>query len=148
MKPDWDKLGDEYAGSSSVLIGDVDCTAEGQSLCEKTGISGYPTIKYFKDGNTEGGEDYQGGRDYDSLKKHVEDELEIKCFVTEPRTSGCDEKQIGYIEKMMMKGREEQTKQLDRLEGMKDQTMAPTNRQWLMQRINILKQFAEGGDEL
>lgn len=34
MKPAWDELGELYAASSSVLIGDVDCTAEGESLCE------------------------------------------------------------------------------------------------------------------
>jgi len=34
MKPDWDELGAEYAGSNSVLIGDVDCTASGEELCK------------------------------------------------------------------------------------------------------------------
>jgi protein disulfide-isomerase A6 len=34
MKPDWDKLGDEFAGSKTVLIGDVDCTVE-KDLCSK-----------------------------------------------------------------------------------------------------------------
>lgn len=39
MKPDWDRLGSEYA-DSSVLIGDVDCTAEGESLCERFEVRG------------------------------------------------------------------------------------------------------------
>ena len=39
MKPDWDRLGSEYA-DSSVLIGDVDCTAEGESMCEDFGVRG------------------------------------------------------------------------------------------------------------
>ena len=34
MKPDWDKLGDEFSGSKTVLIGDVDCTVE-KDLCSK-----------------------------------------------------------------------------------------------------------------
>ena len=34
MKPDWDKLGSEYEGSSSVLIADVDCTVE-SDLCQR-----------------------------------------------------------------------------------------------------------------
>ena len=35
LKPDWDKLMDEFNGSPGSLVADVDCTAEGQSLCEK-----------------------------------------------------------------------------------------------------------------
>ena len=37
--PDWDRLGSEYA-DSSVLIGDVDCTADGESLCEQYEVRG------------------------------------------------------------------------------------------------------------
>ena len=47
MKPDWDKLAEEYAGSTNVLIADVDCTAAGEPLCERFGIEGFPTIKVF-----------------------------------------------------------------------------------------------------
>jgi hypothetical protein len=70
MKPSWDKLGDEYAGSSSVLIADADCTAGADELCSQFGIRGYPTIKYFLDGDSEG-QDYKGGRDFDSMKEFV-----------------------------------------------------------------------------
>lgn len=142
MKPAWDSLGDEFADSSSVLIADVDCTAEGQELCEKNGVQGYPTIKYFKDGDTEEGEDYQMGRDFDTLKSFVEENLLVKCLVTDPIGSGCNEKEVGYIDKMRGKSEDERTKQLTRLEGMKDQTMAPSNKKWLMQRLGVLKQFA------
>ena len=40
MKPAWDKLGDEYAASSSVLIADADCTASAKELCEQFDIKG------------------------------------------------------------------------------------------------------------
>ena len=40
MKPAWDQLGDEYAASSSVVIADVDCTAEGEDLCQEFGVQG------------------------------------------------------------------------------------------------------------
>jgi protein disulfide-isomerase A6 len=37
MKPAWDELAEIYSASSSVLIGDVDCTAdESKDLCEGT----------------------------------------------------------------------------------------------------------------
>lgn len=28
------------------MIADVDCTAEGKSLCDEQGVQGFPTIKY------------------------------------------------------------------------------------------------------
>ena len=69
MKPDWDKLADEHKGSSTVLIADVDCTNDAnKDLCSKQGVRGYPTIKLYNEGDTEG-EKYEGGRDLESLKK-------------------------------------------------------------------------------
>ena len=48
MKQDWDDLGSHYGSThDSVLIVDVDCTAGGQGTCQKMGVQGYPTIKYF-----------------------------------------------------------------------------------------------------
>jgi len=154
MKADWDRLGSEFAGSSSVLIGDVDCTEEssdgGKPLCDEQGVQGFPTIKYFMDGATgaEDGEDYQGGRDLDSLRAHVREELEVQCLVVSGAggeggdgDSGCTPKQVDYIAKMRAKTGEERAKQLERLDGMKGKTMAAPLKQWLMQRIAVLRQF-------
>ena len=48
MKPDWDSLAETYAGSSSVVIADVDCTTDGgKEACSRFEVRGYPTIKYF-----------------------------------------------------------------------------------------------------
>merc|ERR1719424_2790660 len=82
MKPDWDKLADELADSSKVLIADVDCTADGKPLCDAKGVKGFPTIKYFSPPDEEG-EDYKGGRDFDSLKKFAL-ELGPGCSVDAP----------------------------------------------------------------
>ena len=62
MKPAWDQLGAEYADSTSVLIGDADCTASGKDLCEEYEVRGYPTIKYFTSETGPKGADYNGGR--------------------------------------------------------------------------------------
>merc|ERR1719422_415540 len=114
MKPAWDQLAAEYEGSSSVVIADVDCTSTGgQSVCQENGVSGYPTIKYWKDGAEE---KYQGGRSYDQLKKFVEDELEKDCDVSEPES--CSDKEQKYIKKMKGKGADGVVKQQKRLEGM------------------------------
>ena len=40
MKPDWDKLMDAFKDNPTQLVADVDCTAEGEPLCETHGIQG------------------------------------------------------------------------------------------------------------
>jgi len=78
MKPDWDKLGDKFAGSDDILIADVDCTTDdGKPVCSKYGVRGYPTIRTF--GSNPMGEDYKGGRKYADLLKHVEDNMGPSC---------------------------------------------------------------------
>eukprot|EP00544_Gedaniella_sp_CCMP2646_P003235 CAMPEP_0202506998 /NCGR_PEP_ID=MMETSP1361-20130828/51490_1 /ASSEMBLY_ACC=CAM_ASM_000849 /TAXON_ID=210615 /ORGANISM="Staurosira complex sp., Strain CCMP2646" /LENGTH=146 /DNA_ID=CAMNT_0049141089 /DNA_START=164 /DNA_END=604 /DNA_ORIENTATION=+ len=144
MKPAWDQLGDEFAGSSSVLIGDVDCTADGEELCSKFEVRGYPTIKYFTDGDVDG-QDYQGGRDFDSLKQFVEENLEAKCNVND--LENCSEKEKSYIEKMKQKSQEDIKNQLDRLEGMKGESMKAELKRWLNQRLAILKELSANLDE-
>jgi len=143
MKPAWDKLGDEFA-SSSVNIADVDCTVH-QDVCTKHGVSGYPTIKYFKDGAKEG-ESYSGGRDFDSLKKFTEDTLEVKCDVN--NQEGCSDKEVTYINKAKEKGEEFIAKQLARLDGMLkgQKKMKASLKQWLVQRHYILKQLSKKSD--
>lgn len=136
MKPTWDQLGDEYAASSSVLIGDVDCTATGDTLCQDYEVSGYPTLKYFADGD-EKGQDYQGGRDFDSLKSFVEETLEVKCDVKDKKE--CSDKEKGYIEKMSAKSSEDRVKQIERLQKMSGESMKAELKAWLRQRLNILK---------
>ena len=103
MAQAWEDLGSEYEASSSVLIGNVDCTVQSE-VCSKYGVSGYPTIKYYKDGDKEG-QSYNGGRSLDALKAHVADNLEVKCQVADPK--GCSDKEKKFIETMQV-----QTKQL------------------------------------
>ena len=139
MKPAYDQLGDEYADSSSVLIGDADCTASGKELCNDNDVRGYPTIKYFNGETGPKGADYSGGRDFDSLKKFVEDNLEVKCLLD--NTEGCSDKEKEFMEKWKAKDKAEITAQLERLKGMSSGSMKPDLKKWLMQRMSILKQL-------
>jgi len=66
----------EFSDSASALIADVDCTAAGKPLCDANGVKGFPSIKY---GDPTDLQDYQGGRDYDSLKKFAEENLKPMC---------------------------------------------------------------------
>lgn len=94
MKPDWDKLMDEFKESKTALVADVDCTAGGKDLCEKVGVQGYPTIKY---GDPEDLKDYDGGRDLAALKKFAEENLGPTCGVD--NLDLCDESSKAEIEK-------------------------------------------------
>jgi protein disulfide-isomerase A6 len=137
MKPAYDKLGDEFASSSSVAIVDVDCTKE-QDLCSKHEVRGYPSIKYWLDGERK---DYQGGRSYDDLKKFVTDTLERKCDVNDP--SACTDKEKKFIELRKSKDAAANTKELERLTKMASGgSMKADLKQWLHQRLNILKQLS------
>jgi len=136
MKAAWEQLGDEYQDSSSVLIGDVDCTVH-QDLCSKQSVSGYPTIKYWKDGKVES---YNGGRDYEGLKKFTADTLQVLCQVKDPKD--CTDKEKDFIKLMKAKPGDIPA-QLARLQKMTDTKATPALKQWLHQRLNILKQLGE-----
>lgn len=56
---------------SNVALFDVDCTVE-KELCQKEGVRGYPTIKYWVDGKEN---KYSGGRSEADLKKHVDSSM-------------------------------------------------------------------------
>uniref|UniRef100_A0A7S3ATB5 Thioredoxin domain-containing protein n=1 Tax=Haptolina ericina TaxID=156174 RepID=A0A7S3ATB5_9EUKA len=139
MKPAWDQLGSEYASSSSVVIGDADCTASGKDLCEEYEVRGYPTIKYFNAETGPKGTDYSGGRSFDDLKKFVSESLEIKCLKDD--TSGCSEKEVEFLNKWKDKEAADIKAQLDRLSKMSAGSMKPDLKKWLVQRQNILKQL-------
>mmetsp|Transcript_79021 Transcript_79021/g.246091 ORF Transcript_79021/g.246091 Transcript_79021/m.246091 type:complete len:128 (-) Transcript_79021:154-537(-) len=70
---------DDFKGSPTALVADVDCTTEGKELCERHKVGGYPTIKY---GDPSDLKDYQGGRSYDDLKKFADENLGPTCGPT------------------------------------------------------------------
>jgi len=112
MKPDWDTLGAEFKDNPKVVIGDVDCTAAGKPLCDKFGVRGYPTIKYFNPPDEEG-EDYKGGRDLASLKKFASTELGPGCSVD--AMENCDDTQKAELEKYIAMPAEERASKLEEL---------------------------------
>jgi len=134
MKAAWEQLGDDYQDSSSVVVGDVDCTVH-QDLCSKHSVSGYPTIKYWKDGAAN---PYNGGRDLDSLKKFVQENLLVLCDVANPKD--CTDKEKAFIDQMKAKP-DQIAAQYARLQKMTDTKATPALKQWLKQRLNILKQL-------
>ena len=132
MKPDWDKLMAEYKDSPTAAVVDVDCTAGGKSLCDANGVQGYPTIKTFPVGDTEGekygvkgyptiktftpsdtdGTAYEGGRDLAALRTHASsigpscgaDNLEL-----------CSEEEKKTLEKYMAMSPARRTAKIEKL---------------------------------
>jgi len=140
MKGAWEDLGSAFEASSSVVIGDVDCTVETE-LAQDYGVSGYPTIKYFTAETDPKGDSYSGGRDFDSLETFVKDKLERKCDVKDPST--CSEKEQKFITRIVEKSVEDNTKEHARLDGMKEKKMKAEQKAFLFQRLAILKQHLE-----
>lgn len=62
----------------------------------------------------------------------------------------CDDKEKAFIDKMVPKGTEAMTKELKRLESMKDGSMKDEAKAWLSKRISLLKGLTglptEGGE--
>jgi len=96
MKPAWDKLMKDFKDSTSALIADVDCTAEGKPLCDANGVQGFPTIKY---GDPSALEKYEGARDYDSLKKFADENLKPMCSPS--NMDLCDDDQKAELNKLL-----------------------------------------------
>jgi len=96
MKPAWDKVMKEVNGKKgSTLVADVDCTAAGKPLCDSNGVQGFPTIKHGDPSNLE---DYQGGRDYDSLVKFAN---ELKPVCSPANLDLCEDEDRAKIEELM-----------------------------------------------
>jgi len=96
MKPAWDKLMKEYKDSTTALVADVDCTAAGKPLCDANGVQGFPTIKY---GDPSALEKYEGGRDFDSLKKFADENLKPMCSPS--NMDLCDDDQKAELNQLM-----------------------------------------------
>jgi len=96
MKPAWDKLMKKYDGHATILVGDVDCTADGKPLCEANGVEGFPTIKW---GDPSALEDYEGGRTYDNLVDFAKANLKPLC--SPKNIDLCEADKKAQIEKFM-----------------------------------------------
>merc|ERR1719181_20877 len=111
MKPDWDKLMKEFAGSTTTLVADVDCTAAGKAKCDEVGVRGYPTIKH---GDPNDLQDYKGGRSFADLKKFAEG-LGPQCGPA--NLDLCDTDKKSKIEEFTKLGADAREKMIKEKEG-------------------------------
>jgi len=76
------KLAPEYEEAATKLkvndppipLAKVDCTEGGKGTCSKYGVSGYPTLKIFRNG--EFSQDYQGSRDSAGIVQYMKKQAE------------------------------------------------------------------------
>ena len=111
MKPDWDKLGEQYGSESNVLIGEVDCTGSGKELCETHGVQGFPTLKSFWRTSSE---DYSGSRDYVALKTFSDN---MKPMCAPDFMENCSNEQKSKIEILQKLGNSELKQKLDKMKN-------------------------------
>lgn len=97
----------EFENHETILVGDVDCTADGKTLCGTVGVKGYPTIKH---GDPSDLKDYQGGRDFASLDKFAK---ALKPSCSPANIQLCDEEQTAKIEAIKALSDEELSKKID-----------------------------------
>lgn len=83
---------------------EVDCTAGGERICSTAGVRGYPTLKYFTPTGPKGGSEYNGGRDFNSIKQFADEKL-VTCNVA--TLKGCQPNQVEFIKKNKDKPPEE-----------------------------------------
>lgn len=78
LAPIYEELGTAFShASSKVSIAKVDAD-ENKSLGQKYGVQGFPTLKWFSGKKGDKGEDYEGGRDLESLSKFITEKTGIK----------------------------------------------------------------------
>ncbi|KAI8625378.1 disulfide isomerase [Xylariaceae sp. FL1651] len=85
LAPVYEELAQTFASSNKVQIAKVDADAE-KSLGKRFGIQGFPTLKWF-DGKSDKPEEYNGGRDIESLTKFVTEKTGAKAKKTQQMPS-------------------------------------------------------------
>ncbi|XP_059470672.1 thioredoxin domain-containing protein 5-like [Neocloeon triangulifer] len=75
LGPTWNNLAKKFGvgDDAEVVIAQVDCTVE-TALCSENDVTGYPTLKFFKAGESDGVK-FRGSRDSSTLKSFIFEQL-------------------------------------------------------------------------
>lgn len=104
MKPEFDKAGDLLKGNDPpIALVKVDCTEAGKETCNKFSVTGYPTLKIFRNGDLS--QEYSGPREAAGIVKFMQSQVgpSSKDLLTvedlEKFTSKDDSTVVGCFEK-------------------------------------------------
>mmetsp|Transcript_9932 Transcript_9932/g.12586 ORF Transcript_9932/g.12586 Transcript_9932/m.12586 type:complete len:218 (+) Transcript_9932:43-696(+) len=111
MAPDYEKVA-STSSSPDIIIAEVDCTNDiNNSLCSSHGIQSFPTLKY---GNPSSLSDYDGGRDYASMKDFVQT-IKVPCSLL--NLEKCSKEEKMSIEEIKKMSDEEIAKEIQAVES-------------------------------
>lgn len=114
MQPDFDKLKKDFKDTPNVLIADADCAGTAQGYCGQNGIQGYPTIKTYKGGKAS---DYNGARDYNGMKKHIEKELNPRPACSLESKDACSKEDRKILEESEAMSKADRSAKIKEVEG-------------------------------
>jgi len=79
LEPEYEKLGEAFAGSSVILVAKVDADAH-KDLGGRFGVTGFPTLKFFPKGWKKGDEPvaYNGGRTFEDIANFIAEKTGAK----------------------------------------------------------------------
>jgi len=162
--PAWNKVVKLFKDNNDVAFADVNLSEEQirQSAGEEQnpGAGGWPTIRYFNKETGYGGKAYTkktsdamctelGNDEY--MQQYIEEAGSTSLCSIADGNPGCGDKEKKYIAKWTGADAAKLAAQTKRLEGMAsdDNKMKADLKQWIKQRLAILKQFAKavGGKE-
>lgn len=145
MKPTWDQLGAFFKGSPNLIVADVDCTTkEGEPLCTRMDVKGYPTIKYFKPDGPKEGEKYDKGRDFATLKQFCKKKLkgkEVKCDVL--TKTGCTDAEVSILSTLEGKDLAAAKSDLDEVTKKLEQVLKTDIRKEAEAKAAVLKKYVK-----
>jgi len=95
MEPDWDRLKKEYADTPNVVIGACDCTTNCKGKCGEHQVQGFPTLKLQIDGRIE---EFNGGRDFNSMKREIEKKLNPRPACSLDSKDACKPEDLKILE--------------------------------------------------
>jgi len=147
--PDLEKVATEYKDRRSVRIAEVNCDNE-KTLCGKYGVQGFPSLKAFKfrSGGRKDGEDFNGGRDYNAIKRYVEKNLLAPECGLEDK-DGCSPEERKLLEESEKMSNKDRNAKLDEMKAEIKQAQDAVKKlnndiKQLTSDINIVK---AGGDK-
>lgn len=146
---------EKFNSNAAVAFGDVNLSEEqiqeAFGVPQNPGAGGWPTIRYYNKETGYGGKPYEK-KTGDAMCTELGNDEYMQAYVEEAGGTslcsaetgeGCGDKEKAYIEKFKAKSAEEVEAQRARLVNMKSGKMKPELKQWLTQRLAILKQLAK-----
>jgi len=85
MIPAYEETAEAFSKESDVVIADLDADAH-KELATRFGVSGFPTLKFFKKGSTEP-TDYSGGREAADIIDFVNKEAGTRARISKPASA-------------------------------------------------------------